>query len=436
MDSQLNVRKIGKYKVLELLGSGATGSVYLALDPFVQRKVAIKVIPSTGQEGDSLLVGEASFLNEARANGALQHRNIATLWDAGVETGFFYLVMEYIDGQSLYEYCATHGQRLPPAKVRQLALDCALGLHYAHGQGVFHRDIKPSNIMLGPSGEAKLVDFGIAALLDNNLTRTSFVTGTPSYMAPEALRGARATAQSDLYSLGVVLCEVLAGRRPFHHLSPAEQMEAIGRALPPGVKELEPSVPADLAAIVDKMLDPHPEGRYKSAMDVVQALIRGAGTDRRKQARGAPVEIPEEVRTQLHKQVQRQKILAGMTEEQRQEILANAQFMQCQPGETVLKEGTDADSLYLVVRGSIEVRKNGKAIAKVDTGESFGEIGFVSEGKTSAAYVADRPTIVMRMYTTLVERLSAATQLALYQALCRTLSYRLRVATARLSTGG
>lgn len=432
MDSALRISKIGKYQLGQALGSGAAGAVYLATDPFVGRTVAIKLIAASDDDAD-MLTSETAFLTEARATGALQHPNVATLYDAGVETGYYYLVMEYVAGPSLADLRRSLGGRVPAERVQRLALGCAAALRCAHGHGVFHRDIKPSNIVVGADDEPKLVDFGVAALAENNRTRHDYVTGTPAYMAPEQLRGARATAVSDLYSLGVVLYELLAQRRPFDHLGRMQQLAAIGRERPPGVATVEPTVPPALAAIVDRMIEPDPRARFQSAAEVVQAL---SDLDHAAAPARSAAQMSDDERRLLRNQLKRQRLLAGMDEPQHAEILGAAEFASYTPGEDVMKEGSEVRALHIVVSGGVAVHKGRRLIARIDSGECFGEIGFASDGRQPVAITADRWTLVMTLQRTAIERLSVATRLALMESLCRTLSYRLRVATARLAAEG
>ncbi|MBP7814476.1 MAG: serine/threonine protein kinase, partial [Thermoanaerobaculia bacterium] len=208
--------QLGRYRIVRPLGAGAMGEVYLAEDPQIERQLAIKTVRI--EEGRPAEVAERRqrLLREARATGRLLHPHIVTLFDAGEDRGVFFLAFEFVEGADL-------AQRLedgPPLTLGQaLALirQAAEGLDYAHRQGIVHRDIKPSNLMLTRAGELKIADFGIAKLVgqQTELTMTGSVVGSPHYLSPEQIRGEELDGRSDLFSLGVVLYELLTHQRPF-----------------------------------------------------------------------------------------------------------------------------------------------------------------------------------------------------------------------------
>jgi tetratricopeptide (TPR) repeat protein len=263
----------GRYRIEARLGAGGMGVVYRAQDARLQRAVALKVLaPHLASEPDA----RRRFLTEARAAASLDHPNICTVYETGeAESGVPYIAMAYCEGETLRARVARG--RVPPADAVGLALGMARGLAAAHGRGVVHRDVKPANVMIGPDGLVKLVDFGLARLVDTTLTAPALARGTFAYMAPELLRGQGADARSDLWSLGVVLYEMLTGTRPFRADSDAALLYAIAHQRPEPIGEVQKDVPAALAEVIHRLLQDDPALRYPSARDVARDLERLAG---------------------------------------------------------------------------------------------------------------------------------------------------------------
>ncbi|MDY6852229.1 MAG: serine/threonine-protein kinase, partial [Thermodesulfobacteriota bacterium] len=207
---------IGRYRLARELGRGGMGVVYLANDPFIERLVAIKTtLAPPPKDPEKLESFQHLFFHEAQAAGKLAHPHIVSLYDAAVEDDQCYLVMEYVDGPTLKKFCRTDNL-LPLEKVVNIIYQCAKGLDYAHQNGVVHRDIKPSNILLTKKGQAKISDFGIAAVGGSvGTAKAESMTGSVNYASPEQLLNDSLTPQTDLFSLGVVMYELLTGVKPF-----------------------------------------------------------------------------------------------------------------------------------------------------------------------------------------------------------------------------
>ena len=207
----MDFEQIGKYRILGLLGQGAMGEVYKAYDPTLNRHVAIKTI------APGLVLDEQfkkRFQREAQSAALLSHRNIVTVYELGEESGVVYLVMELLGGSDLKEIIA---RRRPMSLGEKLVVveQICEGLAFAHDKGIVHRDLKPANVHVLPGGTVKILDFGLARLSASDLTRTGTILGTPNYMSPEQVRGERADARSDLFSVGAVLYELLSGHKAF-----------------------------------------------------------------------------------------------------------------------------------------------------------------------------------------------------------------------------
>jgi eukaryotic-like serine/threonine-protein kinase len=270
---------LGRYQVEKELGKGAMGVVYLGKDPKIGRVVAIKTM-ALSQEfaGEELTDARERFFREAETAGRLQHQNIVTIFDAGEEHDLAYIAMEFLKGRDLAEHCKPDNL-LPVPVVAKIVARVAEALAYAHRQMVVHRDIKPANIMYErESDTVKVTDFGIARITDSSKTKTGLVLGTPSFMSPEQLAGKKVDGRSDLYSLGVMLFQMLTGVLPFRGDSMAELMFKIANEEAPDIRVVSPHISAELARIVAMMLIKRPELRYqdgdKLAADL-NAAIRG-----------------------------------------------------------------------------------------------------------------------------------------------------------------
>jgi eukaryotic-like serine/threonine-protein kinase len=260
---------LGRYLVEQVIGGGGMAVVYRARDEELDRPVAIKVL------ADNLAADEAfrkRFLREARLAAQLSHRNVVQIYDSGEADGRPYIVMEYVEGETLADLLARRG-RLPAWEAVELALQVCAGLDHAHRAGLVHRDIKPRNLLLRPDGTVKIVDFGIARSAGGTrLTETGSVLGTAAYLAPEQAAGDQVTPAADVYALGVVLYELLAGRTP-HTAESLTEFLARGHEQPiPALRELAPEAPEALEDVVMRCLARIPAYRPASAGDLAAEL--------------------------------------------------------------------------------------------------------------------------------------------------------------------
>ena len=261
--------KIGKYDVEERVGEGAMGVVYRALDPVLQRRVAIKVMSDAFAQDDDL---RERFLREAQAAGSLQHPNVITIYDFGDVDGHPYIAMEFVEGQDLAELIA-HQVPLSVIDKLDLAIGVLQGLAYAHKRGIVHRDIKPANIRVDDEGKARIMDFGVAHLASSNMTKSGVMLGTPSYMAPEQIIGGKVGPQTDVFSVGAVLYELLTGTRPFDGGTLQAVMYRVLSENPASLSTVVPGLPAKLNDVVMRALAKDAENRYSSALDMANDLI-------------------------------------------------------------------------------------------------------------------------------------------------------------------
>ena len=268
---------LGRYQVEKELGKGAMGVVYLGKDPKIGRVVAIKTMALAREfEGDELEDARQRFFREAETAGRLQHQHIVTIFDAGEDHELAYIAMEFLKGKDLSDHTRV-GQLLPVAQVASIVARVADALDYAHQLNVVHRDIKPANVMYEVQTDTvKVTDFGIARVTDASRTRTGMVLGTPSFMSPEQIAGKKVDGRSDLYSLGVMAFQMLAGVLPYRAESMAELMFKIANEPAPDLRTLRPDIAPDLAAAVAKALAKSLDERYSRGRDMAEDFRRCA----------------------------------------------------------------------------------------------------------------------------------------------------------------
>lgn len=268
----MSVKQIGRYEILDTLGRGAMGVVYLARDPLIDRRVALKTL-RIDLDTDMAAEFRERFLREAQAAGRLNHPGIVTIHDVGEdrEGGILYIAMEYIEGRDLKQILAS-GHRFRPSEAARIVADIATALDYAHQMGVVHRDVKPANIILTRTGSARIADFGIARLESSNLTVDGQFIGTPNFMSPEQILGRPVDRRSDLFSLGVVLFTLLTGKRPFTGDSMHEVTRKIVEQACPIPSLVDPELPAAFNPIVVKCLDKEPSRRFQTGAELAVVL--------------------------------------------------------------------------------------------------------------------------------------------------------------------
>ena len=286
---------LGRYRIERELGRGSMGTVYLGHDPQIGRAVAIKTMALSREfAGSELTEARSRFFREAEMAGRLRHPDIVTIFDASEDQGLAFIAMEFVDGHDLLRHTLP-GRLLPVPVVLATLARVAHALAHAHREGVVHRDVKPANVMINPAtGAVKVTDFGIARIADACRTRTGLVLGTPSFMSPEQMAGRRVDGRSDLYSLGVMLFQLLTGALPHTSDSMAELMHRIVNDTAPDVRTLRPELPEALANVVALALEKRVEVRYADGRQMADDLLAVAQLMPPVGSAGPPVAHPPE----------------------------------------------------------------------------------------------------------------------------------------------
>ncbi|MCK5237636.1 MAG: CHASE2 domain-containing protein [Deltaproteobacteria bacterium] len=262
---------LGRYEVIRELGRGAMGVVYLGKDPKINRQVAIKTVNFDEVDEKMITPLKERFFREAESAGTLNHPNILTIFDVGEDGNLAYIAMELIDGKDLEDW-TTQDRLLKPKDALLVVAKVADALEFAHTHGIIHRDIKPANIMVTKKSEIKVTDFGIAKIQDTSHTKTGTIMGTPSYMSPEQVAGDHVDGRTDIFSLGVVLFELMSGAKPFHGESIANIMYNITNKPHPLLKEKREGLPEFAQALIDKALSKNPDERFQKAGEFAGAI--------------------------------------------------------------------------------------------------------------------------------------------------------------------
>jgi serine/threonine-protein kinase len=263
---------LDRYEIIKELGRGAMGIVYLGKDPSINREVAIKTLSYDEVEVQQLNDVKEQFFREAEAAGKLSHPNIVTIYDVGEDHDMAYIAMELLKGKELTHFCRKD-HLLPVDRVLSVGLSTAEALAYAHQQGVVHRDIKPANIILLENDQIKVADFGIARVMSSSTkTETGVVFGTPNYMSPEQVAGKKVDGRTDLFSLGVVLYEMLSAEKPFKGENMTALMYAITHSNYAPLSQVAPRTPKCCVKLIEKLLHKGVSKRYQSADQVIKQI--------------------------------------------------------------------------------------------------------------------------------------------------------------------
>ena len=419
--------QLGKYLLHKEIGRGTCGVVYRAYDPFVNRDVAIKLAMSdTAFDASSSLQENREFFAEAHAAGMLHHPHIVSVFDAGMEDGFSYIVMEYVDGETLSSFTRATGKNLSVNQVVDVIFKCAKALDYSHKRGVLHRDIKPSNIMLTDDGVTKIMDFSIAEILQGNArVKPENVMGSPAYMAPEQLRRQELGPAADLYSLGAVMYHLLASEPPYSATDMKGLFEKVKYEPPPRLADRRPDLPDILCSVCDRLLIKDPDLRFQSGNELALQLTRIYN-----KLSFADRQIS---RSENRDSIRSLRFFAEFEEGEIDEILTASSMLSFHAGDTIIREGDIDNAFYIIAVGRASVQKGHKEMMALGKGDVFGEIGFLTAAKRTASVVAVTEVLALKVNAVAMEQVSESCQLRYYKVFCETLIYRLSMTSAKLS---
>jgi eukaryotic-like serine/threonine-protein kinase len=424
---ELDLRlQVGKYDVQKLLGKGATGTVYLAKDTFTGREVALKTIePEVFRDPKFGAVHRSQFQNEASLAGKLRHPHIVAILDAVVGEDSGHIAMELVTGGDLAQH-AKPDRLLPPADVLQIGFKCCGAMDYAYReQGIVHRDLKPANIMISRGNAIKIADFG-AAFLKKSQPAQSAAMGSPYYMAPEQMEGHEPTFQSDIYSLGVVLYELLVGRRPFV----ADKLEALierithGHVVPPS--EIRPELPREIDTVVLRAMKKDPAHRYNTWAQFGVEISKLANLVQPASA------IPD---SEKYLAISKVEMLQLLTDAEFWELAGAGNWARIEKGKPIVTEETPGKSFYFLAKGQAKVTKQGRLLNMIHEGEFFGEMAFIRGGEEprEATVEATGDVVIAEFQPEILDKLSHSAQLHLTRALVRNAVERLALANMRLA---
>lgn len=417
--------KISKYEIKRTIGKGSMGVVYEAYDPFVQRPVAIKVAHvSDSNDPQREQKNRESFFSEVYSAGRMHHPAVVSVYDAGQQDDWNYIVMEYVDGLTLQDY-VTGDHILTTNQVIDVMYQCAKGLDYVHRQGVIHRDLKPGNIMLSREGEIKIMDFSIAHF-DMGDGSAPAVQGSPMYLPPEVLTPEkRLVEQSDIYSLGAVMYALLARRPLFKANSLESLIYKITNLDPEPLALIRPDLPQQVIDIAEKCLQKIIYDRYETAAQLATELSSAYG---RLRGVGQRIDIQEKWTTLRYL-----KFFKDFNDDQITEVVDACEWMDHKKGEIILSEGELETAFYIITKGGVEVKKGGVVVGTMHQGDCFGEIAFIARIPRQASIFARTDVSLMKVSGSLLEKASLETQLRYYRVFLENLVNRLSSATEKLA---
>lgn len=416
--------KIGKYKITGVAGKGAMGIVYIGHDPFVDRTVAVKVrTERSGSQDPKSPAAQRLFFNEAQTAGALDHPNILKVYDAGEADDQLFITTEYVEqAQTLRDFCVP-GQLLPIETVVRLVRQCADALDFAHQHGVTHRDIKPANIMLTQAGDVKIVDFGIAQRTVTDQTQVAGWFGSPLYMSPEQARDEALTSQTDLFSLGVVMYELLTGERPFDAKGIPGLIDNVLHKHPKPIEVLRPEAQRGLSAVVSKTLEKTLAKRYQSGAELASDL--GKVLD--------DLARPQLTDDQKQQAVRHLKFFQDFSDSEVSELIKVSTWERYPARGSIINEAEAGHSFYIVVSGDVSVSRAGKEIQTLSEGHCFGEMAYLTDGKRSASIISNGEAMVMQISSPIRAWASLSVQLRLSKIFHETLIERLSATSKALA---
>ncbi|MEE8430977.1 MAG: serine/threonine-protein kinase [Candidatus Desulfatibia sp.] len=396
------IKTLGRYEISSKLGEGGMGIVYKATDSFLERTVALKIakISSTDLIGpDKKRLNRC--LKEARLAAQFIHPNIVITYDAGIENDVFFIALEYIEGSGL-QASSRKWNLLPRSQVLEIIYNTCYALDYIHNKGYMHLDIKPSNIMLTKKGEVKLMDFGISRFLQEDPKDITKTVGTSYYMSPEqAQSDPGLDHQSDIFSLGIVLYELLTGKRPFEGKSFYETIYKIINVDPVAVKEHAPDISPDLELVVNKAISKKKEERFKTAKEFAEALLPSIkGKDSRALDKQDKKKIDYLKRLPIFKHFQYSDL---------SDVIKISTWSFHDRNSQIIKKDDDDNNIYFLIQGKAALHLK-REVKVLEQGECFGETAILYKMPRKAEVIADTNCVVMTINANILKQASDSIQ--------------------------
>ncbi len=431
--------RIGKYEIRSKLGEGATSIVYLGYDPFAKREVAVKAIfPEVLRDKERGKLYRNLLMTEASLAGKLMHPHIVQIFDAVLAEDQSYIVMEYVKGGTLEPFCSP-STLLPMDRLVEMVFKCTRALDYAFRAGITHRDIKPANILLvNPAesadhvgGDIKISDFGAAMMNSGEQTRTQVSgVGSPAYMSPQQVRDMPLNHQTDIYSLGVVMYQLLTGRLPFQSTSNYGMIYQICNTDPPPPSTMRADMPPSLDAVVARAMQKEIEARYQSWEEFSHDL---AQSFRNKQLLAQRQAFPD---SEKFESLRTLSFFREFSDVNLWEVVRFSRWDEVAAGTVIMRDGERGDFFAFLLDGELEVSKSGHALGTLAAGECFGEMAIIRRGEHTrgADVVARTATRVVTVSAQALQHASDACRMHFYQGFLDVIAGRLADANARLAS--
>jgi eukaryotic-like serine/threonine-protein kinase len=426
------MERIGKYDIKKKLGEGATSTVYLGYDSFAGREVAVKAIfPEVLKDREKGRLYRHLLVTEASLAGKLLHPHIVQIFDAVIDEDQSYIVMEYVPGGTLEQFCSPHNL-LPLNRMVEMIFKCTRALEYANRLGITHRDIKPANILLakaGNTGDIKISDFGAALMAGHDQTSTQVSgVGSPAYMSPQQVRDQSLNHQTDIYSLGVVMYQLLTGRLPFNATNNYSMIYQISNHEPPPPSTFRTEIPPSLNAIVARAMQKEVDARYATWEEFSHDL---AQSFRNKQLSSHLLEVPD---SQKFETLRVLPFFAAFNDVQIWEVVRFSTWDDAVAGTVVMKDGESGDFFCFLAEGELRVTKQGKTLSVLMPGDCFGEMAIINRDNhvRGADVVAQIQSRLVTIQGETLRHASEACRMHFYQSFLDVLSSRLQQANTRL----
>jgi tRNA A-37 threonylcarbamoyl transferase component Bud32 len=421
---------VANYPVIRKLGEGATSEVFLCQDPFRNREVAVKrIFPEALRDPTRGRLFRKLFFTEASLAGKLVHPHIAQIFDAGIGEDSGYIVMEYIAGGTMERYCAPENL-LPVEQVVEIIFKCTRALTYAHMQGVTHRDIKPGIILYAAEPiDVRIGDFGLALNMGAETTQITGV-GSPAYMSPEQIREELVDHRTDIYSLGVVMYQLLSGKLPFRGTNKFSMIYQITQYDPAPPSASRKEVPASLDRIVRRAMHKEADKRYQSGDEFAEELIEA-----RRAGLGATVQ--EFSDADKFAALRGMRFFSSFADPELWEVIRLGLWERSASGSLLVREGEGGDFFCIIVDGEMRVTKNKKLLSVLGPGECFGEMAYLSlqNHERGATVTAAKDSRIVRMRVADLEQATVACRAKFDRAFLGILVERLNLANSRLASG-